>query len=35
MSEDVKQATTGGKIADYEKKVQSLMQMGGEKGLAK
>ena len=35
MSEDVKQATTGGKIADYEKKVQSLMQMGGEKALAK
>jgi propionyl-CoA carboxylase beta chain len=35
MGEDVKQATTGGKISDYEKKVQALMQMGGEKALAK
>ena len=35
MSDDVKQATTQGKIQDFEAKVQSLMQMGGEKQVQK
>jgi len=35
MDADAKRATTGGKIEDYGKKVQALMQMGGEKALQK
>lgn len=35
MGEEIKQATTQGKIQDYEKRVQALMQMGGSKAVQK
>lgn len=35
MSEDVQKATTQAKIQTFESKVQKLMQMGGEKAVAK
>jgi len=35
MSDEVKQATTQGKIQNFEARVQTLMQMGGEKQVKK
>ncbi len=35
MGDEVKQATTQGKIQNYEAKVQALMQMGGAKAVQK
>ncbi len=35
MSDEVKQATTQGKIQDFESRVQALMRMGGEKQIQK